>query len=118
MNRINISLPGFIILLSISFAKAQQMYMPPINNAVLETITDYFKPADNIFFVDPESQILFIDFQSVKDKVVRIEIKQNDQLVFDREVRHLLSQTIYELPACLFAPGTYKVEIKTARGFI
>ncbi len=117
MNSQNIIPLVFFILFTASLAKAQQMYMPPSNISILETMIDYFNPEDNIFFIDPESNTLFIDFQSVKDQIVRIEVKQNDQLLFEKDVRHLMPQTIYELPAYLFDLGDYKIEIQTDIGF-
>ena len=84
----------------------------------LKTITEDFAPTDNIFFIDPENNTLLIDFQSVKDKIEMVKVyqKNNRGLLFNEEVHRLPSHTIYEIPADMFSPGVYNIELHTTLG--
>lgn len=100
-----------------SSASPQKFTLPPYHSTFIDIITDYFTPTDNIFFIDPDTDMLFIDFHSVKDKIVSVQIKQNNKQLFAEDVQHLSSRSIYQFPVDLFDSGLYQVEILTKAGF-
>ena len=108
---------AFALTLTCFFSNAQNKYMPSIDLDLIEVLEEHYTPSDNIFFIDPGNNMVLVDFQSIKDRIIRIDIKQKDQLVFEEDVQHLATQTIYELPAALFKAGICKVELVTSLGF-
>ena len=64
------------------------------------------------FFHDEESQIYFIDFESITLNVSDVIVKDaGGEIVFSEEVIDLPVDTIYELDYSELGSGTYEVEL-------
>ncbi len=66
-----------------------------------------------IFFEDIESELLFVDFEAVGDKISKLNIIKNEELMLEDDVTDLPSNTIYELNLGVFRQGTYTIELVT-----
>lgn len=90
-----------------SQTKERPSFNPTRNN------TDYTK-GDNIFFEDSENQLLFIDFEPIRDKVLHIELKRKSRTVYKENLLHLSSNSIYELDLEQFKKGKYYLVLTTS----
>lgn len=70
----------------------------------------------DIFLSDYEGVTLFIDFQAVKDAVVDVNVRAQDNLILHDDVSNLPGSTIYELDLSKLTTGSYLVELKTNQG--
>lgn len=67
---------------------------------------------------DYENSMLFIDFEVVNIKFIKLTIFQNDALVVEEDISDLLSSTIYEVNFDqLNKSHTYVLKLETADGF-
>jgi len=71
-----------------------------------------------LFMSDYENSMLFIDFEVVNIKFIKLTIFQNDALVVEEDISDLLSSTIYEVNFDqLNKSHTYVLKLETADGF-
>jgi len=71
------------------------------------------------FFVDNESKIYYIDFESINVNLNDIVVKdQSGNIVYKEELWNLPVNTIYELDYTTFKPGNYDIELRAYTGVI
>lgn len=69
-----------------------------------------------IFYSDFESDLLYIDFKAVGDRVTQLNILKDDNLMMEDDVTDLPDNTIYELNLDVLRQGNYTVELVCEQG--
>ncbi|MCB0517643.1 MAG: hypothetical protein H6577_22270 [Lewinellaceae bacterium] len=71
------------------------------------------------FYLDSESQVYYIDFETISVNLNDILVKDNSGTVVKRdELWNLPVNTIYELDLKDLKPGKYEIELRTYTGVI
>ena len=71
------------------------------------------------FYVDDESKVYYIDFESISVTLNDISVTDAaGNVVYKEELYSLPVNTIYELDYSSFQPGTYKIELRAYSGVI
>lgn len=71
-----------------------------------------------LFISDYDNSMLFIDFEVVNIKFIKLTIFQNDALVLEEDISELLPSTIYEVNFDqLNKSNTYVLKLETVDGF-
>lgn len=87
----------------------------PTNPSVSATAaTDY--PLDKIFYNDFENHYVFVDFETITDDLVTINLWRADKLMMEDDVTDLPGNAIYEFNTDLFRSGDYTIELVTLGG--
>ena len=72
----------------------------------------------NIFFTDSENDVLFIDFEVIKDDLKSVNVLKNGEIMLADDVSDLASNDIYEVNYSIFKKGSYTVEIVTEHDIV
>ena len=67
----------------------------------------------NIFYNDPDNNILLIDFKEVNNKLSSIKVTQAEEIVMEDRVGDLAEDSIYEVDLSAFGKGAYTVTLVT-----
>ena len=87
----------------------------PKNFKVLDIIAESTPYSFNsIFFFDDENELLFIDFESIADDLMMLNIYRDGNLMMEDDVTDLPDNTIYEINTNVIRKGKYTVELVTA----
>ena len=71
---------------------------------------------DKIFYNDFENHYIFVDFETITDDLIRINLLRDDKLMMEDDVTDLPGNAIYELNTDLFRKGNYTIELITLQG--
>ncbi len=74
------------------------------NNSEINGVTD-------IFYSNPDNDLLFVDFANIEETVTEVILSQNGNDVMIEDVVDLEQDIIYELELSLFSSGTYQIEL-------
>ncbi len=69
--------------------------------------------SDNIFYQDPDNNILLIDFKEVSSKLSSIIISQANQVLMEDKVGDLAIDSIYEVDLNTYGKGTFTITLVT-----
>lgn len=67
----------------------------------------------NIFYKDPDSNVLLIDFKEVSSKLSKITVKQSGQLLMEDSVGDLAIDSIYEVDMNTYGKGAFTITLVT-----
>ncbi|MFK7981687.1 MAG: hypothetical protein AB8G86_17015 [Saprospiraceae bacterium] len=67
----------------------------------------------NIFYKDPDNNILLIDFKEVSSKLLKITVKQTEQLLMEDSVGNLAIDSIYEVDMNTYGKGAFIITLVT-----
>ena len=67
----------------------------------------------SIFFTNQNDDLLFIDFETISDKIIEVKVLCNHEIVMVEDVAELDQNMIYEIDLSLFQKGHYSIEIET-----
>lgn len=67
----------------------------------------------NIFYKDPDNNILLIDFKEVSDELSKILVSQAGQLLMEDSVGDLAIDSIYEVDMNTYGTGTFTITLVT-----
>ena len=67
----------------------------------------------NIFYKDPDNNILLIDFKEVSSKLSKIIISQAGQLLMEDRVGDLAIDSIYEVDLTTYGKGIFTITLVT-----
>lgn len=111
---------GFMFFVFANFLTAQTSFTAETHgflpaDANLEEITT----ESWSFFADEESNVFYIDFETLKVNLSEVVVNnQNGEVVLKEDVFDLPVNTIYELDCSSLASGTYEVELRSFTGVI
>ncbi len=71
---------------------------------------------DRIFYNDFENHYLFVDFETITDDLVSINLFRDGEIMMMDNVSDLPGNAIYELNTDLFRSGNYTIELVTLQG--
>lgn len=74
-----------------------------------------YSPSDygNIFYQDPDNQILLIDFKEVSAPLTKIQVLKGRTVLMEDELSDLAADSIYEVDLKEFKEGNYVVTLTT-----
>ena len=87
----------------------------PANPSVTATAETSYS-LENIFYKDFESRNIFVDFESITDDLVTLNLWRSDEIMMEDDITDLSGDTIYELNTSLFRSGHYTIELVTLQG--
>ena len=67
----------------------------------------------NIFYKDPDNNVLLIDFKEVSSKLLKITVKQSGQLLMEDSVGDLAIDSIYEVDMNTYGKGAFTITLVT-----
>lgn len=67
----------------------------------------------NIFYQDPENQILLIDFKEVSTKLSMVKVTQDNTILMEDRVGDLAIDSIYEVDLSNYETGQYTITLVT-----
>ena len=67
----------------------------------------------NIFYQDPDNNILLIDFKEVNEKLSKIKVSRSNQLLMEDKVGDLAIDSIYEVDLNTFGKGAFIITLVT-----
>jgi len=67
----------------------------------------------NIFYQDPENNVLLIDFKEVNRKISSVKVTKADQILMEDRVEDLSENSIYEINLNNYEEGAYTVTLVT-----
>lgn len=67
----------------------------------------------NIFYKDPDNNILLIDFKEVNEKLSKIKVSRANQLLMEDKVEDLAIDSIYEVDLNTFGKGAFIITLVT-----
>jgi len=67
----------------------------------------------NIFYKDPDNNVLLIDFKEVSSKLSKITVSQSGQLLMEDRVGDLAIDSIYEVDMNTYGKGAYTITLVT-----
>ena len=68
---------------------------------------------ENIFYQDPDNNILLIDFKEVSSKLSKIIVSQANQILLEDSVGDLAIDSIYEVDLTTYGKGTFMITLVT-----
>jgi len=71
------------------------------------------KRIGNIFYQDPDNNILLIDFKEVNEKLSKVRVSRADQLLMEDKVGDLATDSIYEVDLNTYGKGLYIITLVT-----
>ncbi|MCB0644197.1 MAG: hypothetical protein KDC44_21285, partial [Phaeodactylibacter sp.] len=119
MNFKRLTLTLALVLIGSLAAFAQQdeftaKGVPDAGSELKEISTD-----NQSFFIDDESSVYYIDFESINVTLNTIVVKNaSGSVVFQENLYNLPVNTIYELDYSTYKPGTYQIELRAYSGVI
>lgn len=87
----------------------------PVSSTVSATAETSYS-LDKIFYSDFENNYVFIDFETITDDLIMINLLRDDKLMMEDDITDLPSNSIYELNIELFRTGNYTIELVTQQG--
>lgn len=88
-----------------------QLQLQGIEMAFGEPIN--IKVAGNIFYKDPDNNILLIDFKEVSSKLSKVTISQEGHLLMEDSVGDLAIDSIYEVDLTTYGKGAFTITLVT-----
>ena len=67
----------------------------------------------NIFYQDPDNNVLLIDFKEVNSKLLKITVSKADQLLMEDKVGDLAIDSIYEIDMTTYGKGAFTITLIT-----
>ena len=67
----------------------------------------------NIFYKDPDNNVLLIDFKEVSSRLSKITVKQSGQLLMEDSVGDLAIDSIYEVDMNTYGKGAFTITLVT-----
>ena len=67
----------------------------------------------DIFFFDPESKIVFIDFAGAKETIAKVEVLKDQESLYFDDVQDMSKNTIYEIPMRNYNGQFYTIVLTT-----
>jgi len=67
----------------------------------------------NIFYKDPDNNILLVDFKEVSSKLSKITVSQAGQLLMEDSVGDLAIDSIYEVDLNTYGKGAFTITLVT-----
>jgi len=67
----------------------------------------------NIFYKDPDNNILLIDFKEVSSKLSKIRVSKSDQILMEDRVGDLAVDSIYEVDLNTYGKGAFTITLVT-----
>jgi len=107
-------IPFLFLFLCICFT-AQAHNGNPDNLTVSATAETAYS-LDRIFYNDFENHYLFVDFETITDDLIEINLTREGELMMEDDVTDLPANTIYELNTNIFRAGHYTIELVTLQG--
>ena len=91
------------------------------NNGTPSTVSVYASAPteyslDRIFYNDFENDYVFVDFESITDDLLQVNLLRDNVLMMEDDVSDLPGNAIYELNTDLFRSGDYTIELVTFQG--
>ena len=68
---------------------------------------------ENIFYQDPDNNILLIDFKEVKEKLTKVQVIKGQEVIMEDRVEDLAEDSIYEIDLNTYAQGNYTITLIT-----
>ncbi|MFT5165088.1 MAG: hypothetical protein ACI8P3_000312 [Saprospiraceae bacterium] len=87
----------------------------PANPSVTATAETSY-PLNKIFYNDSENHHVFVDFESITDDLVKLNIWRSGKIMMEDDIADLQANTIYEINSDLFRSGNYTIELVTLQG--
>jgi len=104
-----------LVLTACMFCSLSIFASNPVNPPTEEAETSVLS---KLFISDYDNSMLFIDFEIVDIKFIKLSIFQNDALVMEEDISDLAPSTIYEVNFDqLNKSHTYVLKLKTVDGF-
>ncbi len=103
---------SFLLILVSTFTFAQSELAASDADAMIPALTEV--SGENVFSIDPDGNICFIDFMKIDGYAKQLVVKdENGNVVLDEAVWELPENTMYELDYDDYKSGKYTVEIQT-----
>ncbi len=87
----------------------------PTNSTVYASAETNYS-LDKIFYNDFENHYVFVDFESITDDLIQINLLRGEKMMMEDDITDLPGNAIYELNVDLFRTGIYTIELVTLQG--
>lgn len=110
---------AFFLLFSAFSINAQNSIVDTNSEETSSTEIPIMESDKWTFYLDNESNVYYIDFETISVNLSEIKVKnESKEVVLEDELWDLPVNTIYELDFKGLEPGTYQVELSSYTGMI
>ena len=102
-----------VVILLTTFSTLLLAEKQPVLNLPGTELSVSISTVGQIFYQDPDSKTLLIDFKEVDQPLARVLMSQEHRIFLDDLVSDLAVDSIYEIDLANYQPGEYMVQLLT-----